>query len=1162
MQRAWRRNWEKNKKYQQALVKKGLGPLVAVGFVFSMMTGAYANPSSGIITTGLGSISTNGQVMTVNQSTDKLAINWNTFSIDASETVNFIQPSSQSIALNRVIGSESSNIYGTLTANGKVFLINPNGVLFAPGASVNVGGLVASTTNISDQDFQRGTYGFVGGQGGSVINGGNITATAGNVELLGSVVSNQGIIAANGISTDGTSGVVRLVGSSVNLNVGSKINADTSAVLRAGADGKGAGTVTVAAGSVSAPQTTIYYNPTAYNDKTTKSDTISNPYSTLLPGTNVTAYMLVNTATDLQNINTNLWGTYALNNDLNLGGVSIAPLGNGSAFSGIFNGDKHTISNLAINSAANNVGLFGSTNKATISDLALKDVDIKGTSSSQYTYTGALVGLAAQSTIANVSVSGVVQGNNDYIGGVVGRSTQNSKITNAHNSAAVTALVAGNSRRHAAGIVGMNDNGSIVDQSINDGKITNTNNESYTGGLVAFNYNNGTIQNGMNNGAVTGAPGVTSYVGGLVGSSWGDSLSLGSTVEGSTNNGEVKGGTDSNIGGLVGGQENSSIISSENNGEVNGEGKWIGGLVGVNYGNSLIDSSINLGNVIGGKNVNIGGLVGYHVNSTITNSQNYGTVNDTYGCTTIVDGTVRMDSGYELYNATYLTNVKNKKVQEINKNIGGIVGKSVGGSIDNVVNNGYVAGNNTFSNIGGIVGWADNTSIKTSLNQGIIASQSYSNIGGIVGFGANGTELQSVTNTGFVGDLNTTKCLPMYYSNVGGIIGWNDGGIVQDAYHTGTVNGAYGRRIGGIAGYNSRQVIPVGKTNQVINPVISNSTNGGSVTGQADCSYVGGIVGFNEGGAIIQLRNTEAGIVANSGNSSYVGGIAGANDKGTITASVNAGIVTAKGNSSHAGGIAGMNKSSSAITTSVNQGIVTNNGVCSDVGGIAGANDNATILSSENTGSVISTANSSYAGGIAGTNKNTGKIIETANQGTVTNNGASTTWTGGIAGSNLYNSTIEKSYNTGTISALGYTTYIGGIAGWNGENLKTGIVNISNSYNTGDISGGKGCSDTGGLVGYNTGNIANSYSSSIVRSNNGIYTGALIGYSAISTGFTNLYFDTTLAGSLKAVGNLSSVKGITGLSHSAMSNANNFSGWDFNSTWQMNDVIGLPSLIL
>ncbi len=152
--------------------------------------------------------------MHINQATDKAVLNWQTFNIGSGQSVHFIQPAATSVALNRVVGNEASSIYGSLTANGQVFLINPSGVMFAPGAQVSVGGLVASSLAISNEDFAAGRYTF-SGNGGSVNNQGNINAVNGGYVLLAApTVNNSGSITANG--------------GSVALVAGSRATIDTS----------------------------------------------------------------------------------------------------------------------------------------------------------------------------------------------------------------------------------------------------------------------------------------------------------------------------------------------------------------------------------------------------------------------------------------------------------------------------------------------------------------------------------------------------------------------------------------------------------------------------------------------------------------------------------------------------------------------------------------------------------------------------------------------------------------------------------------------------------------------------------------------------------------------------------------------------------------------
>ncbi|MBC8635304.1 filamentous hemagglutinin N-terminal domain-containing protein [Caballeronia sp. EK] len=162
--------------------------------------GVFALPGGGQVVTGNVSISQpDPHTMTITQGMQKGIVNWNSFSIGGNETVNIAQPSPQAVLLNRVTGGEASNIAGHLNANGRVFLVNPAGVLFTRGASVNVGSIVASTLGISDSDFLAGKYRFTSAQnaGGLVRNEGTITANErGTVALLGAQVDNSGTVSA------------------------------------------------------------------------------------------------------------------------------------------------------------------------------------------------------------------------------------------------------------------------------------------------------------------------------------------------------------------------------------------------------------------------------------------------------------------------------------------------------------------------------------------------------------------------------------------------------------------------------------------------------------------------------------------------------------------------------------------------------------------------------------------------------------------------------------------------------------------------------------------------------------------------------------------------------------------------------------------------------
>ena len=179
-------------------------------------------PTGGQIVAGSGAISQSGSTLTVTQTSGKMAADWQSFSIGQGHTVNFIQPSASAVALNRVLGSNVSVIQGALNANGHVFLVNPNGVLFTPTAQVNVGGLVASTLNISADDFLAGNYRFSASSTAGVKNEGHITtAHGGTVALIAARIENTGSITApQGKVLMGAGSTVRLdLGGPVKIEV-------------------------------------------------------------------------------------------------------------------------------------------------------------------------------------------------------------------------------------------------------------------------------------------------------------------------------------------------------------------------------------------------------------------------------------------------------------------------------------------------------------------------------------------------------------------------------------------------------------------------------------------------------------------------------------------------------------------------------------------------------------------------------------------------------------------------------------------------------------------------------------------------------------------------------------------------------------------------------
>jgi filamentous hemagglutinin family protein len=117
--------------------------------VFAAAASAQTLPSGGVVVGGAAAIATSGSAMTITQSTNRAVINWNSFSIGSGYSVNILQPGAGSISVNQVVGTNPSQIFGSLTSNGQVVIANPNGIWFGPGSSVNTASILATTATMS-----------------------------------------------------------------------------------------------------------------------------------------------------------------------------------------------------------------------------------------------------------------------------------------------------------------------------------------------------------------------------------------------------------------------------------------------------------------------------------------------------------------------------------------------------------------------------------------------------------------------------------------------------------------------------------------------------------------------------------------------------------------------------------------------------------------------------------------------------------------------------------------------------------------------------------------------------------------------------------------------------------------------------------------------------
>lgn len=174
----------------------------AISAALSLAAGAaHADPQNGVVTSGAATISTPDANLTrIDQATSSVSIDWQSFDVAANEGVIFNQPGASSVALNRILSQDPSQILGSISANGRVFLLNPNGIIFGSSARINVGSLVASSLDLADVDAASGRYSFntAAAQSGAIVNDGHITAASGgSVTLLGGSVLNNGLIVAD-----------------------------------------------------------------------------------------------------------------------------------------------------------------------------------------------------------------------------------------------------------------------------------------------------------------------------------------------------------------------------------------------------------------------------------------------------------------------------------------------------------------------------------------------------------------------------------------------------------------------------------------------------------------------------------------------------------------------------------------------------------------------------------------------------------------------------------------------------------------------------------------------------------------------------------------------------------------------------------------------------
>lgn len=881
--------------------------------------------------------------MTITQSGSNGIIKWDSFDVGGSATVNFRGDAGGYNVLNYVNGANASQIYGTINANnnGNIFIVNPAGVQIGNSAQINVGSLYVSNNEMNDADFND----FMNNADpNNIINyalQGKSTEAAlmslGNINANHVTFEGDGRIVIDSERLKDVAGDNKLTAKNIIVNTNEENN------LVIGYDG--------------------------YDENNNKYNTASNTNIATVNGKGFAqnkGYMWVEDVKQLQAIDTNLGGNYALRNSIDgTQANNFTSIGSNTAFSGKFDGIDYNIFNLNI-SGTDNVGLFGKTNGATINNVTLVGGSITGTDSN----VGAIVGNANNTTLTNVVNSAAVSGNSN-VGGIVGSAT-NTTVEDAINTGAIEGRVntGGNGGINVGGLIGSMNSSHLIGNSYNLGDVSG---DGYNvGGLVGHAVNS-TIGDGTNlvynRLDVTGKYNVGGIVGNMEGTTVQNAENSGNVTASGYDKGKyifhtdynVAGYSDNgiktvdvnvaNVGGIAGKADDtvdkvSEIKNVTNSGNVSSnkqdnndyyDAGNVGGIVG-----SAVDTNItnatNRENEVRGAH-NVGGVAGYFGNSsdddsspdyTVTNGINDGGDIMATGARykdDFVRETIRYDYGADNNDGNYIIG-----------NIGGVVGYMDGNNVYvtqsanrgtvhtlDITDQSKISNASTAANVGGIVGKLDTDRNSDKTDKEILEGLQ------------KGSIKAAVSNSYNTGDVRG-------YTAIGGIVGMMYNGEIAGSYNLGEIRStriAVGNEtplnMGGIVGDTTEN-----STARAYLYDVYNKGQIGDETYTYKGRHVGGIAG-RLSGTIEKAYNS--GAIYNG--AAVTGGIAGYLSVGSIKNVFNTGNITVENNDgenlgTQLGGLVGaanIGRGSSAITNAYNLGVIRSfNGTKTqhNVGGIVG----------------------------------------------------------------------------------------------------------------------------------------------------------------------------------------------------------------------------------
>ncbi|HSI46692.1 MAG TPA: YDG domain-containing protein [Ideonella sp.] len=1064
--------------------KRGGAVLLAAA---ALSGAALAGPTGGAVSTGSGTITQSGNTTTITQGSQNMAINWASFNVGSGESVKFVQPGASSIALNRVLGTDASSINGSLTANGQVWILNPNGVLFGNGASVNVGGLLASTLRLSDSDFQAGKATFAGnGSQGSVVNQGSLTG--GYVALIGKQVSNSGTIT----TPNGTAALA--AGDKVTLDFsGSQLLSVTvdEGTLNALAENKGLiradnGSVLLSANAKNALMDTVVNNEGVieargidssggriillggFNGGTVKAGGTLDASSVNHDGGFIEtsgAHVQVADGAQISTLSqTGKTGTWLVDpTDFTISLGSGAQTGSGIG-----------ATTLAANLASNNVTLTTDSSQGSDSGEINVNAAVSWSANTtltlnaynninlyaEITATGANAGLVLNT--GNYAATGSVRSGADYsVHAPVTLSGANASLQ--INGAAYTLVhsMADLEAINSLGLAGRYALAQDIDASANvyGAAVVASSDNPFTGSLAGLGH-------GIKGFNIADAYG--SYLGLFAATDSGSVIRDVSLQGGRIGMGEFAGGN-SYVGALVGYNSGGTLRNVSSSVEVSApEAYNVGGLAGFNTG-TITGAEVS-GSVTG--NNTVGGLAGF----------NGGTVSDS-----VVSGSVTgrstvgglLGSSWNTVSNAYAVGAVHGDSQ-----VGGLVGLNAGGNFNLVwdsnatgqasawgtsagahnVNIGNAAGGSKHSDYAGLGSWHE-----SAAGSGFWVANGASGQPAWVMFDG----MRPVRVTEYTRSIHNARQLQLIGYDLGASYvlandidasatgtaagdGWGSEGFMPlgnaAAPFTGSLAGASHSISGLVINRAGQDNVGLVGTLGSGGSLSQLDLNGGSVTGHAN---VGGLVGWvNSGGTVSEVQ-----VTGSVTGSSAVGGLAGQN-LGIVGNSEGLAVVSG---GDQVGGLVGNNDAKGAVLNSSAAGLVSGG---SAVGGLVGW-DSGALVGVSSGGSVSGTSN---VGGLVGTLSRPGVAGTDAN-------GQPTTV--------LQDLTISNVFSTAAVTGA---TNVGGLVGWSNATLSQ--VSASGGVVV-DWASGQSAGAAGGLVGRNAGSISNAQANGVVLYGN--QAGGLVG---------------------------------------------------------------------